>query len=265
MWIDDLDHLSGFKINGTNYSPDYSDGFYPFAVIEEIEEAEEEKISEEEKEEEIREIIEEVLSKHMERASLYREDLPFLADPVPVEWIVEIKKPRSEDELINFLKEERARLIKEGRQVWKPDQGLSEQEMYKRERAMSFEKWIVEDILEAVEDRSMNVSLGRVLKVGQKFSYIYDYGSSTYVNLRVVAEREGIVQNKKKPVQLLAQNTAPTFPCSVCGKPGTKVAVGYFYGGGIGDSVYCDACADKQENGEFNALPIINSPRVGVL
>jgi hypothetical protein len=122
MWIDDLDHLSGFEINGTNYRDDYSDGFYPFSVEKEIEkeEAVEEELSEEEKEKEIREIIEEVLSTHMERASLYGE-VPFLTDPLPAEWIVEIKKLRSEDELINFLKEELTRVKKEERQIWKPD------------------------------------------------------------------------------------------------------------------------------------------------
>ena len=72
-------------------------------------------------------------------------------------------------------------------------------------------KFCKQSLLDELEDRSMGVSLARALKVGQKFSYIYDYGSSTYVQLTVIAEREGIVQNKREPVQLLAQNIAPTF------------------------------------------------------
>src|SRR5437764_14528420 len=52
MWIDDLDHLSGFTINGTSYSVDYPDEFFSFH---EVEEAEEEEISEEEQEKELRE------------------------------------------------------------------------------------------------------------------------------------------------------------------------------------------------------------------
>ena len=109
----------------------------------------------------------------------------------------------------------------------------------------------------------MEVSLQRVLKVGQKFSWVYDFGSSTYINLRVIAEREGIVQNKKNPVQLLARNTAPTFRCVVCGKPGTTVAMGYYLGS-IEDNVFCTKCANKQVE-EGGMLPIINSPRAGVL
>src|SRR5882762_9284012 len=33
MWIDDLDHLSGFTINGTSYSTDYSDDFFFSSAI----------------------------------------------------------------------------------------------------------------------------------------------------------------------------------------------------------------------------------------
>src|SRR5437763_1540981 len=42
MWIDDLDHLSGFTINGTNYSIDYPDDFFSFNEVEETGETEEE-------------------------------------------------------------------------------------------------------------------------------------------------------------------------------------------------------------------------------
>jgi hypothetical protein len=258
MWIDDLDHLSGFEINGTNYRDNYSDGFAPFVGVKEIEE-----VPEKDEEEEVREIIENILEKYAERTALYAEFTP-IEDPLPAEWITEIRKSRSVDEFISFLKEELARVTKEGRQIWKPNQGISPREQHKRSLTLDYQKMVVEDLLEKIEDRTLDVSLGRVLKVGQKFSYVYDFGSSTYINLRVIAEREGIVQDKKAPVQLMAQNTVPAFPCSVCGKPATKVAMGYFYGG-IEGSVYCDTCA-KGKRGEFDALlPIINSPRVGVL
>jgi hypothetical protein len=261
MWIDDLDHLSGFTINGTNYSTDYPDEYFAFA--EEEEEVEEEEVSEEEIEAEVRELIDETIANYGEIA---KSSALLTINPFPAEWVAEIRKPRPLDELVDFLKEERARLRTEEKNMWKPDNlEASAKELHEKHFTVSYQKMVVESLLDATEDRSMDVSLGRVLKVGQKFSYIYDYGSSTYVNLRVIAEREGIVENKKKPVHLLAQNTAPTFPCSVCGKPGTKVAMGYFYGGDIGDSVYCDACAEERDDGEFNALPIINSPRVGVL
>src|SRR5205814_8105195 len=143
---------------------------------------------------------------------------------------------------IGFLKEEMARMNKEVKFARKDEEDISQEAKRKRLLTSYYQKMIVEDLLEAVEDRSMDVSLGRILKVGQKFSYIYDYGSSTYINLRVIGEREGSIQEKKEPVQLLAQNTAPAFPCTVCGKPPTKVAIGYFTNS-IADSVFCTKCA----------------------
>ena len=259
MWIDDLDHLSGFTINGTKYSHDYPDDFFSFN---EPEEPEEEELSEEEQEQEVRKLIDEVVSNFAEGSAIY-QGIPLDPDPSSAEWIAEIKKPRTIDELIDFLKEELARINKEVKFARKDEEDISQEAKRKRLLTSYYQKMIVEDLLEAVEDRSMDVSLGRILKVGQKFSYIYDYGSSTYINLRVIAEREGIVQNTKKPVQLLARNTAPAFPCSVCGKPATTVAMGYFLSS-IEDSVFCTACAKKQI-GEDGMLPIINSPRVGVL
>jgi hypothetical protein len=259
MWIDDLDHLSGFTINGTNYSIDYPDDFFSFN---EVEETEEEEISEEEKEKEMRELVDEIVSEFAEISASYPGS-PLNPTPLLTEWIAEIKKPRSVDELVDLLKRELARITKEDKSALKYDQDISLEEKRKRYLTLYYQKMVVEDLLEAVEDRSMEVSLERVLKVGQKFSYVYDYGSSTYINLRVIAEREGIVQNKKKPVQLLARNTAPTFPCVVCGKPGTAVAMGYFTAS-IADSVFCTECANKQV-GEDEMLPIINSPRAGVL
>lgn len=259
MWIDDLDHLSGFTINGTDYSDDYPDDFFSFN---EVEETEEEEISEEEKEKETRELVDQVISNFAEGPASYL-GIPLNPAPFSAEWIAEIKKPRSVDELVDFLKGELASITKEIKPAWKDEQDMSPEAKLKRYHTLYYQKMVVEDLLEAVEDRSMEVSLGRVLKVGQKFSYIYDYGSSTYINLRVIAEREGIVHNKKEPVQLLARNTAPTFPCRVCGKPATTVAMGYFTDS-IADSVFCTKCANKQIE-EGRMLPIINSPRAGVL
>ena len=259
MWIDDLDHLSGFTINGTSYSTEYPDDFF---FLSEEEEIEEEDLSEEEEEKELREVVDKIVSQFAERFASYL-GIPFNSDPLTTEWVAEIKRPRSVVELIDFLKAERVRIRNEERSVWKDEQDISPETRYKRSLTLQYQKMIVEELLDEVEDRSMEVSLEHVLKVGQKFSYIYDYGSSTYINLRVIGEREGIIQEKKKPVQLLAQNTVPAFPCTVCGKPATTVAMGYFTDS-IANSVFCTECAKKQDE-EGGMLPIINSPRVGVL
>lgn len=262
MWIEDLDHLSGFEINGTTYSDEYPDEYFTFEEVNKVEE-EEEEISEEDREKEIKAFTDKTLKDFTEESPSY-PGIPFGADAIAAEWITEIKKPRSEDELINFLKVELARLTKEARSSRREFRDVSSSEANrKRYHTLHLQEIIVEDILEAIEDRSMEVLLKRVLKVGQKFSYIYDYGSSTHVNLKVVGEREGTIQNKKKPVQLLARNIAPAFICADCKKPATRIAIGYFEED-IASTTFCTKCSKKHDD-DGGMMPIINSPRLGVL
>ncbi len=258
MWIDDLDHLSGFTINGTDYSIDDPDDLYALPAGTE---PEAEALTEEEQAEALREVVGQVLSLWAEGSASALGIAPNL-DLLAPEWITAINKPRSVDELVVFLRAEWASLLQAEKRARKDDSALSPEAKRTSYLTRYYQKMVVEELLEAVEDRSMEVALDRVLTVGQKFSYLYDYGSSTYITLRVIAEREGMIPNQQDPVHVLARNTAPTFPCSVCGKPATTVAMGYFTD--IAERVFCTACAKKQgEEGEM--LPLINSPRVGVL
>jgi len=116
------------------------------------------------------------------------------------------------------------------------------------------------------QEQDMDVELDEVLKVGQKFFHEYDFGSTTDLALRVVAEREGVLPEDEDGdavlVQVMARNEPPIIPCRACGKPATKVATGYYY---VGDGALCDACAKTNRNEyEDSFLPIVNSPRVGV-
>ena len=115
-------------------------------------------------------------------------------------------------------------------------------------------------------EQDMDEELGKVLKVGQKFFHEYDFGSTTELALRVVAEREGVMPEDEDGdavlVQVMARNEPPVIPCRVCGKPATKVAAGYYY---VGDGALCNTCAKTNRNEyEDSFLPIVNSPRVGV-
>ena len=259
MWIDDLDHLSGFTINGTNYSPDDPGDFYFGGVAEEKEETVVEETTEDE-ETEMSEIVEGAISMFLPGIERFSGSAGTM-DTVISAWLSGIRVPRSADELIDYLKGELSKLEKEQGQIRRRYKEMSQDEFSKTSLTVQFQKNIVETILDNIEDRSMGVALARVLKVGQKFSYIYDYGSSTYVNLKVLGEREGIVQNKKQPVQLLARNTAPGFACVVCGKPATVIEA--YTADAIENTAYCAECAEKEV--EDGTLPLINSPRVGVL
>jgi hypothetical protein len=110
------------------------------------------------------------------------------------------------------------------------------------------------------DDESMDVELRKVLGPGIKFSHEYDFGTTTYLTLKVVSEREGDV--KGKSVRLLAQNNPPLIKCRSCGNRATYVCGQCIYSS---DTAWvCDACAPDHECGEDMLLPVVNSPRVGM-
>jgi hypothetical protein len=103
----------------------------------------------------------------------------------------------------------------------------------------------------------MDVQLCQVIEPGARFSYEYDFGSTTRLKLRVLDEREG--RTGGDAVRLLARNVPPVWPCAVCEKPATRVC-----GCCIDDALFCDEHA-KQHNCEVDhLLPVVNSPRMGV-
>lgn len=112
------------------------------------------------------------------------------------------------------------------------------------------------DAIEGDGEYSMDIALGRVLRPGLKFSYEYDFGSTTELRLKVLAER----QNDAGRVTLLARNDPPQIVCGQCKKPeaiaktvcrecGTKI---------------CDSCGNEHECARDLRLPLVNSPRAGV-
>ena len=108
-------------------------------------------------------------------------------------------------------------------------------------------------------DKSMRMQVGGILSPGQQFFHEYDFGTTTELRLKVVAEREGAA--KGKSIQVLARNEAPLISCQVCGKPATEVCSQCIYEGG---GWLCDTCAEEHVCGEEMLLPVVNSPRVGM-
>ncbi len=113
----------------------------------------------------------------------------------------------------------------------------------------------------APNERSMNARVGDVLGSGtRRFHYVYDFGSSTELSLRVWDRREGAIG--RSPVRLLARNEPPVWPCSKCRESATVVCA---YCVHDGEPFYCDTHAPEhecQEDASF--LPVVNSPRMGV-
>ena len=106
-----------------------------------------------------------------------------------------------------------------------------------------------------VESKSMDASLKKVLGVKDKFEYEYDFGSTTYLEGQVAAEREGVQREK---IRILARNTPLRLPCNTCGGEATEIDV-------ENERFYCDTCFEAEFGDEYEmALPVVNSPRMGV-
>ena len=176
---------------------------------------------------------------------------------LPQNFLSELQKFETIDDLVTYLKETLNSIPKKG--------VPHSQEEWDAYRERYFQSQVLEAILEMVEDRSLDVSLEKVLKVGQKFSYEYDFGSSTDLTLKVLSEREGAIQNQDEDedtIEILARNIEPVILCKVCGKPAKFVVGGYF---DVEENAFCSKkCVKKSGEDAEMLLPVVNSPRVGV-
>ncbi len=109
------------------------------------------------------------------------------------------------------------------------------------------------------DKRMRGVKLGKVLGVGQDGMYEYDFGTTTELSLRVVAERMGPVDGKT--ITVLTRNEAPVIPCQNCGQPATEICTECVWDG---EGWICDACVATHACGDDMLLPVVNSPRVGM-
>jgi len=108
-------------------------------------------------------------------------------------------------------------------------------------------------------DKSLRYPLGRLLSLGTKFSYEYDFGSTTELALRVVAVREGVLADSS--IHIMARNDPPEIQCTACLNAATQVCAQCI---NWDEGWCCDDCAAVHECGDEMLLPVVNSPRVGV-
>ncbi len=115
-------------------------------------------------------------------------------------------------------------------------------------------------LIDEFDDRSMDVELYKVLTVGERFEYTYDFGTSTELKLRVVNEREGRIGSS--PLRVLSRNDAPAWACEVCDQPADHICVYCVYE--RENPFYCELHAEEHDCGEEALLPVVNSPRMGM-
>ena len=107
----------------------------------------------------------------------------------------------------------------------------------------------------------MSEKVGNILKPGMELQHHYDFGSTTELQVKVLAAYSGPMKNNGS-IQILARNEAPAIPCRLCGKaPAAYVCTACQWNG---TGWLCQSCAEEHECGDELLLPVLNSPRTGV-
>ncbi len=105
--------------------------------------------------------------------------------------------------------------------------------------------------------KTMKHKLTKVFYPGLKVHYEYDFGSTTPLDVIVVAQREG-VPDKNDPIRILSRNEPPDIPCETCGqRQATRIYSWEDY------KTLCDVCGDESNFDAEGWLPVVNSPRAG--
>lgn len=116
--------------------------------------------------------------------------------------------------------------------------------------------------------KSMNYKISRVLEKDMSFSYEYDFGTTTTLDLKVIdVAVPPIVPSTSRSAQVksLAIHDPVKFVCDNCGAEATKICsyCGLYDFGGLA----CDTCIKTHKccvsDGEEIALPVVQSPRTG--
>lgn len=259
-WLECCGHLSEFTIEGVSYAS-FSDEGWMLSF------SEQDLLEDEEEEEEDEELpaMEEVVEEISKRLSTeFHTDLK----EVPVEQI--------EERLVQLFTEN----MPLGRspailQPLRPVLGSIALSLQQGTLTQDLQE-VMQEEEEEEEEEGMDAELGEVVNVGEKFSYTYDFGSSSTLSLRVIAEREGILPVERDEVDegdedsedddieimVMARNEPPALTCHICGQPATQVPSGSEYDS-LAAGALCQTHASASEYPD-ELLPLVNSPRTGI-
>lgn len=94
----------------------------------------------------------------------------------------------------------------------------------------------------------------KLFKKGSKFSYEYDFGSTTYLQGTVINCYQGYLG---QDIRLLARNDMPTLKCTTCSATPKFIC-------SVCQELCCKKCLKNHECDEEAMSSIVNSPRMGV-
>jgi hypothetical protein len=102
-------------------------------------------------------------------------------------------------------------------------------------------------------DIGMDFLLKKVVKEGDVFEHEYDFGTTTCLSLKFLADAKS--KMAKQEIKIIARNDLPEAKCESCGEAG---------GWEEKEGLFCEKCFSEHGHEEEMSLPIVNSPRCGV-
>lgn len=120
-----------------------------------------------------------------------------------------------------------------------------------------YESKVDTDDFWGMPSKSMDVRLKSVISVNDTIEYEYDFGSTTYLEIKVI-DRIACL-NKGKDIELIARNNEPEIKCSNCGSKAS-------YYDRENQQCLCDNCFKNYAGDKdmIEELGYVNSPRAGV-
>ncbi len=109
--------------------------------------------------------------------------------------------------------------------------------------------------------RALNIKVNRLFQPGMEIDYEYDFGTTSELTIKVMAQREGRPLNDH-PIFLMARNKFTPPPCVVCGRPATYLCTECMESE-EGHGELCDEHAEEHEHDDM-LLALVNSPRMGM-
>ena len=98
---------------------------------------------------------------------------------------------------------------------------------------------------------------------GVELTHIYDFGTESVSLLRPLDARTG-KRRPRRPVELMARNAAPVFPCQKCDSPATVICLECVHEHNTAGTL-CDRHATEHRHRSYGPpTPLVNSPRTGM-
>ncbi len=110
---------------------------------------------------------------------------------------------------------------------------------------------------------NMTKKISTVFKSGFETTYEYDFGTTTQLDIRVLAVYPFTVNGK---IQLLSRNEPLEILCHKCSKePAESICNVHIYDG---EALFCKKCAvlhkkECEDFADYAEMPVVNSPRMG--